>query len=809
MVVAAMAVVLLHAGVAAADDHGWNAIGPQGGYAPALAAAPSSPATVYAAIAASPDPSLPASINRSLDGGRTWTPQATMEPQPNSLAVDGLDPNRVFAASSAGLSVSADGGATWTSVTAVPGPAHAVATDITGRVAVATDDGAIEVSTNDGATFKRHVPRSGALSLLLPAHAPDVIVERSADGWWYSTNDGTTWHLSNVHVGGLQLVEAPDGTLYAAAGADVYKSLDEGATWQRLTIDPFHLFSAIAVDASGVVTVASSDSYVGRSVDAGATWSWSVVAPEIVGLAAAGSGARLVASTYQSGLWASDDGMSWSWSQSGAAGTPLALLGVATDPTHAGRIYVSSSDAGILRSDDGGASWRSINVPGLVSGSLRAALTVDASRPGRLFAELFGAGIARSDDAGDDWALQGVDGAGGMVALDPSNDDRAFAVAGGGLYRSLDGGTSWVAVGGVPTVGDVVTSVAVSPRGTVVIGTSAGRVYESADDAESWRGGTVAPLEEIESIVADPRVPGLLYALTLDGPHVSFDDGGTWYDGTLGLPSATVTGIALDPSDPLTLFASTGTPSLECGCGGVYWSTDGAATWAEMNLTGRDVAAVATDAATSRLYAASPQGLDVLDLSLLPRNVSAPSVTPTGAAVGTTLRCDTGAWSGPGLQLDLQWWNGDQPIDGATGATYTATSADAGGQLWCSVVASNDVAWNVAVSNLVAVGSPPSPPPPPPPPTPAPVPTPTPPAGPTPQTTAAAACRVPRLAGHTLTYVRAALTHAHCKLGRVTRHGSTRVRAGRVVSTTPRAGSRLRPLAHVAVVLSSGRPKRT
>jgi hypothetical protein len=805
VVVAGLLGALLHVGIASADDHGWNAIGAQGGDVAALAVAPSSLGTIYAAIAPSADPSLAVSIDRSLDGGRTWTPRATGVPQPKGLAVDGLDASRVFAASSNGLSVSGDAGATWSSVPAVPGPVHAVATDTTGRVAVATDAGAIDVSTDDGATFKQHTPRSGAVSLLLPTHAPDVIVEDSADGLWYSTNDGTTWHLSNVHVQTFPPVATPDGTLYAAAGADVYRSVDDGTTWQPLLLGQVHLLTSIAVDTTGAVTVATSDFWVGRSLDGGATWSWSIVAPGIVGLAAT-TGGRLVGATSQSGVWASDDGVSWSWSQSGAPGPPLALLGVATDPTLPGRIYVASSDAGILRSDDGGASWESINVPGLAVGSLRAALTVDASRPGRVFAKLVGDGIARSDDAGGNWAVQRTGGPLGMVALDPSNDGRAFD-AGALLYRSLDGGTSWDAVGGLPT-GDDVTAVAVSPRGTVVIGTSAGGVFESSDAGDSWRGGPVASLQTVESIVPDPRVPGTLYALTANGPHVSFDEGATWYDAMDGLPPASVTGMALDPSDPNTLFASTGTPPLGCGCGGVYWSTDGAATWGGMNLAGRDVAGLATDAANSRLYAASAQGLDVLDLSLLPRNVSQPSVSPTSAMPGTSLRCDSGSWTGPGIALDLQWWNGDQPIDGATGTTYTATAADVGGQLWCSVVASNDVAWNVAVSNLVAVSSPSPPPPPPPPPPPTPTPTPTPPAGPTPQTTAAAPCHVPRLAGHTLAYVRAALTHAHCKLGRITRHASTRVRAGRVLSTAPRAGARLRPLAHVAVVLSSGRPGR-
>jgi glucodextranase-like protein/PASTA domain-containing protein len=66
-------------------------------------------------------------------------------------------------------------------------------------------------------------------------------------------------------------------------------------------------------------------------------------------------------------------------------------------------------------------------------------------------------------------------------------------------------------------------------------------------------------------------------------------------------------------------------------------------------------------------------------------------------------------------------------------------------------------------------------------------------------------CRVPRLAGRTLTAARRALSAAHCGLGSVTSSRSRRVRRGLVISSRPGSGSVQRPGTKVRLVLSQGR----
>jgi hypothetical protein len=66
------------------------------------------------------------------------------------------------------------------------------------------------------------------------------------------------------------------------------------------------------------------------------------------------------------------------------------------------------------------------------------------------------------------------------------------------------------------------------------------------------------------------------------------------------------------------------------------------------------------------------------------------------------------------------------------------------------------------------------------------------------------ACRAPNLRGKTLSQIKTSLTHAGCKLGRVTRHHSHKVPKGHEISQNPAAG-RVVPSGIVNVVLSKGR----
>jgi PASTA domain-containing protein len=66
-------------------------------------------------------------------------------------------------------------------------------------------------------------------------------------------------------------------------------------------------------------------------------------------------------------------------------------------------------------------------------------------------------------------------------------------------------------------------------------------------------------------------------------------------------------------------------------------------------------------------------------------------------------------------------------------------------------------------------------------------------------------CRVPRVTGKPLRAARGALAKANCRVGKLTRAYSGRVKKGRVISQRPRPGTRLPSRGKVRLVLSRGR----
>jgi hypothetical protein len=107
---------------------------------------------------------------------------------------------------------------------------------------------------------------------------------------------------------------------------------------------------------------------------------------------------------------------------------------------------------------------------------------------------------------------------------------------------------------------------------------------------------------------------------------------------------------------------------------------------------------------------------DTVDANLLPPpamvNTAAPAVAGSGTT-GETLTCGEGAWRYPVTAgLSRQWLRNGQPIDGATGPSYTIGAADAGTTITCRVTAANQSGPASSESAGVSVpAAPPAPPP--------------------------------------------------------------------------------------------------
>lgn len=196
-------------------------------------------------------------------------------------------------------------------------------------------------------------------------------------------------------------------------------------------------------------------------------------------------------------------------------------------------------------------------------------------------------------DRGATWALRDTLATPRAISFDPGHRGHVYAPSRQGKYceapgivRSTDGGASWRAWSRQPChVVDLVFGGdgAIFARAEYTL-TAFQAVYRTSDDGETW---TILPDEKWPGRVRDaalgPRA-GQIYVLVSDwtrpGGSVvgrSTDDGASWT--TLATTADWISSIAVDPREPVTLFAPHATyPWTTVG---LLRSTDGGSTWAE------------------------------------------------------------------------------------------------------------------------------------------------------------------------------------------------------------------------------------
>ncbi|RPJ51765.1 MAG: hypothetical protein EHM21_01930, partial [Chloroflexi bacterium] len=164
------------------------------------------------------------------------------------------------------------------------------------------------------------------------------------------------------------------------------------------------------------------------------------------------------------------------------------------------------------------------------------------------------------------------------LAVDPVTPGTLYA-ARGEVYKSIDGGASWLAAGsGLPADPSGVFSLAIDPTlpSTVYAGT-AGGVYKSMAGGASWLAannglGITDGYGYIYAMAIDPFAPNILYVGLGDVVYKSADGGENWQQVSVDLPvSAYVYSLVIDPKMPATLYAGT--------YGSVYKSIDSGAHW--------------------------------------------------------------------------------------------------------------------------------------------------------------------------------------------------------------------------------------
>jgi len=276
---------------------------------------------------------------------------------------------------------------------------------------------------------------------------------------------------------------------------------------------------------------------------------------------------------------------------------------LAIDPHVAGELYAIAGNPprALFKSTDGGASFNAL--PVLPNNAYFVALAVDLQ--GSLYAAAIGdlggrplVTVYKSRDGGTSWvnsgsglpASNGDYFAGrGALAIDPQNPGTIYvARQGSGVYKSTDSGASWRAanIGMAVSGGPFVSGVAIDPQNpNTLYAPSINMLFKSVNGGVSWSPlsswrRSDALLPGVGMLVADQQNAGTVYALTANGMFRSVDAGATW-NVYFRPRAATVSSLVMDPLNSGTMYA------------GHYKSVDAGMTWVPLGPQVRGEASVA------------------------------------------------------------------------------------------------------------------------------------------------------------------------------------------------------------------------
>jgi photosystem II stability/assembly factor-like uncharacterized protein len=346
--------------------------------------------------------------------------------------------------------------------------------------------------------------------------------------------------------------------------------------------DTMEFILYIGTDA-GVITARSHDRQDWEIVEHGLR-NWDV--PEIA--ASPDSPNKIFAATRGDGVWLSEDfGKSWRKPCYGKRG-PGKVKSLTIDLHNPCRLYAGCEPIDIFVSEDEGKNWERLdavwNDPFIATIPYPVAsvephvrdIIVDPADPNILYAALQIGFIIKSTDGGKSWKLlnKDLDCDVHTIIIDPTNRDRLIVTTGGesaragrapgrALYVSEDAGASWSPLAmnfteeyAIPLIVDpldpsrMYSAIANGQPGqwrrrdtgaesTLIRSRDGGRNWEKLNQAIGSR-------HYAEAMAPDKTVPGGIFAACRNGDLYGSDDGGdTWRKLPLELGISDLSSIAL------------------------------------------------------------------------------------------------------------------------------------------------------------------------------------------------------------------------------------------------------------------------
>lgn len=409
-----------------------------------------------------------------------------------------------------------------------------------------TSGGQVYRSTDGAKSWTN--PRNG---IPFPGYVVDnLVIDRDGRLWaacwglWgggvvaVSDDRGQTWTrrdrgLEDVSVRAIA-IDPNDADFVLVGGLDgVYKSIDSGVTWEKLS--PHENVESLAIDPRNRDTI-----YVGtwrqgwRSDDGGKIWkhinNGMVLDTDMFGIS--------INPSDPDNIWVATCGWVYNTKNRGDQWTRYRdgfdnrrIHDVEVDPCDPNTVYAGSV-AGLYRSDDAGRSWYAVSNEDLVVNSI----LLHPQRPDRVIIGIEGDGVYVSEDRARTFT-RASDGLHNLritaIVPDPIRKDRVFAsVAFGGtasgIYRSDDAGRNWTRVSTthLPEVLSMTVAAEKNAEVKYLAGTEKGFFW--SNDAAEWTQAEPAntPLR-VNKILRFNRTRA--FAATSEGVFTTRDGGRKWY----------------------------------------------------------------------------------------------------------------------------------------------------------------------------------------------------------------------------------------------------------------------------------------
>ncbi|HEU4711074.1 MAG TPA: SBBP repeat-containing protein [Pyrinomonadaceae bacterium] len=313
-----------------------------------------------------------------------------------------------------------------------------------------------------------------------------------------------------------------------------------------------------------------------------------------------------------------NSGANWSNVVTGLTGDVRAI---GVTPAAVQIVYAGTS-TGPHRSSDAGATWTKLPTTGAPAFPFTVAIAAHPSNSAVVYAGFINGGLYRSLDGGTTWGQVTLPFSNPVVTtivFDPATPSTMFVASGNGTFKSTDSGATWTTLNfGTPAQPNV-RSIAINPTttSTIYAGTFGQGILKSTNGGSTWTpiNNNMTSFEStfVSSVVIDPfNVSTIYLGQGSSGSAAlvskSTNGGDSWTTVSTGLPTSQLTALVADRTTANTLYAAT-------AGGGVWKTTNGGTNWTSVNsgLWNGNVTTLVPHASNSAILFAGATGVGSQD----------------------------------------------------------------------------------------------------------------------------------------------------------------------------------------------------